>query len=341
MNTMPEETGAVLGVGARTTPVWARVEAPARLHLGFLDLEGGLGRRFVGLGLAIDGLATDLRVERAARTQFLGLEAARVEALHARFCRLWPLPPVRVEVVRAIPPHAGLGSGTQLALALGRALAELVGLRPSTAAIARIARRGARSGIGVAAFEQGGLLLDGGTAAGEEEPPPIVSRLIFPDDWRLLLVLDPSRAGLAGEAERRAFARMPPFPADQAAHLCRLALVCVLPGIARRDFALACRGIGEIQRILGEWYAPLQGGQPFTSPAVGEAVAWLRAQGLQGIGQSSWGPTGFALLPDSGSAARLRDEAQRRFADRLPELQFAVVRGRGRGAIVASGGTTA
>ena len=34
------------------------VSAPARLHLGFLDLGGGLGRRFGSLGVAIDGCDT-------------------------------------------------------------------------------------------------------------------------------------------------------------------------------------------------------------------------------------------------------------------------------------------
>ncbi len=30
------------------------VEATARLHLGFLDMNGGLGRKFGGLGLSLD-----------------------------------------------------------------------------------------------------------------------------------------------------------------------------------------------------------------------------------------------------------------------------------------------
>src|SRR5258708_30309614 len=41
------------------------VFAPARLHLGFLDLDGGLGRRFGGLGLTIDGFGTPLRLAPA------------------------------------------------------------------------------------------------------------------------------------------------------------------------------------------------------------------------------------------------------------------------------------
>ena len=42
------------------------VTASARLHLGFLDMNGGLGRRFGSLGLAIDRPVTCLRLQRGA-----------------------------------------------------------------------------------------------------------------------------------------------------------------------------------------------------------------------------------------------------------------------------------
>ncbi|GBD43280.1 4-diphosphocytidyl-2-C-methyl-D-erythritol kinase [bacterium HR40] len=307
------------------------IEAPARLHFGFLDPSGGLGRRFAGLGLAIEGVATELRLKAASRSCVRGPESARVRALLARFAGVWRLPPVEIEVVRAIPAHAGLGSGTQLALALGRALSTVAGIDVGTAAIAAIAGRGSRSGIGIAVFEAGGFVLDGGR--GEEgEPPPVLARLEFPPAWRLLLVLDRARSGLAGEAERQAFARLAPFPGEWSAQLCRLALLRLLPGVARADFGAASRGLGEIQELLGAWYAPVQGGSAFSSPAVAEVVAWLKAQGLEGIGQSSWGPTAFALVPDEVSAARLAAQVRRRFGARRAELEVLVVAGRNRGA---------
>jgi predicted sugar kinase len=37
------------------------VTVPARLHLGFLDLDGGLGRRFGSLGMALDGPSRGVR----------------------------------------------------------------------------------------------------------------------------------------------------------------------------------------------------------------------------------------------------------------------------------------
>ena len=43
------------------------ISAAARLHLGFLDLHGGLGRRFGSIGIAIDGPVTRLSLARAAR----------------------------------------------------------------------------------------------------------------------------------------------------------------------------------------------------------------------------------------------------------------------------------
>lgn len=48
----------------RMTVDTVRVEVPARLHLGFLDMEGGLGRRFGSLGLTLDGLGTELMLMR-------------------------------------------------------------------------------------------------------------------------------------------------------------------------------------------------------------------------------------------------------------------------------------
>lgn len=310
------------------------IQAPARLHFGFLDPEGGLGRRFAGLGLAIDAFATRLVVSSAQRDAVYGPEAERVQALLARFRQVWPLPPVDVNVLQAIPAHAGLGSGTQLALALGRGLAAMGGIEADATTIARLAGRGLRSGLGVGAFEAGGFLLDGGRAESEEGPPPLISRLPFPEDWRLVLILDSATTGLSGEAERQAFATLGRFPSERAAHLCRLALMRVLPGVARADFAAVATGIGEIQRILGEWYAPCQGGAMFSSAAVGEVARWLAQQGYCGLGQSSWGPTGFVLVRDVAAAEALSEALRARFGRAFPQLRFVIARGRNSGATI-------
>src|SRR5215468_529569 len=54
------------------------VTIPARLHLGFLDLNGSLGRRFGSAGLAVTGLRTKIAFRRAQRNYVTGPEHERV-----------------------------------------------------------------------------------------------------------------------------------------------------------------------------------------------------------------------------------------------------------------------
>lgn len=303
------------------------VDAPARLHLGFLDLAGDLGRRFVSLGLAIDTLSTRVVAEPADVDAVEGFEPERAMALLSRLRPALAAPPVRVAVERAIPSHVGLGSGTQLALAIAAALAGVVGRTLTPEELARMAQRGARSGIGIGAFLHGGFMVDGGKGH-DGAPPPITARLDLPDRWRVLLLLDGSRTGLSGVAERHAFADLPPFPPELAAQLCRLTLVRLLPAVALGDLATAGSALAEIQQANGDHFAPAQGGR-FSSPDVADALGWLERRGIIAVGQSSWGPTGFALV-EAAQADELLSETTRLF----PMLAVESVRGRNRGASV-------
>ena len=107
------------------------VETSARLHLGFLDLNGGAGRKFGSLGLALDGPVTELTIRRSNATRIEGPESKRIAAHLALLCeRLGLTHNYNVTINKAIPMHAGLGSGTQLALALAAALRHLETLPP-------------------------------------------------------------------------------------------------------------------------------------------------------------------------------------------------------------------
>ena len=153
-----------------------KVEAPARLHLGFMDLSGGLGRRFGGIGLAIEDLQTRLAIVKAASFSASGPSAERALAYARQLFAHMNLPhAVSIKVHRTIPQHVGLGSGTQLALAVGTAIARLYDLHLDTRAIGQMLDRGARSGIGAGAFDMGGFLVDGGRGPMEQLPPIIAS----------------------------------------------------------------------------------------------------------------------------------------------------------------------
>jgi beta-RFAP synthase len=306
------------------------VEAPARLHFGMLDLRGTFGRRFGGIGAAVPSPSLLLEAASADALEAEGPSAERVLEFARRFLSYHGLRAgARFRVHRAIPEHAGLGSGTQLALATGAAVARLFGLALDARAIAGLLDRGARSSIGIATFEQGGVVLDGGRGD-NDEPPPVLSRLPFPERWRALLIFDHGRQGLHGPEEAAAFRRLAPFPADQAAHLCRLVLMQALPGLAEEDLARFGPAIAELQRAIGDYFAPVQGAR-FLSRRVAGVLGWLEAEGIAGVGQSSWGPTGFGLIGGEAEAAALLAAARRRWpAD--SGLAFAVSRGRNRGA---------
>jgi beta-ribofuranosylaminobenzene 5'-phosphate synthase len=311
------------------------VRSPARLHLGFLDLNGSRGRRFGSVGLTLDALGVSLIAERAAALSVSGPQAARAERFARALLQHHRLPETcRIAIHEAIPEHVGLGSGTQLAIAVGVGLTRLYGLDIQVREVAALYDRGRRSGIGVGAFEQGGFLVDGGRGA-RDELPRIVSRAEFPPQWRMLLVFDRTLQGLHGEQELAAFRALPDFPGSVSAQLCRLMLLQGLPALLEgdaEDFGLA---IGELQRVIGDYFAPAQGGR-FASPRVAEVLGWLERQGLAGVGQSSWGPTGFAVVGNEYRALELAQQAQARWGTAGP-LQFMVCSGRNHGGEVTGG----
>jgi beta-RFAP synthase len=297
-------------------PAALRVRAPGRLHLGFMDPAGTLGRRFGSLGLVVDGLETVVELQRAAHDDLGAADAAAAAELPRARAHLDALrratgqtAPLHLHIAQALPAHAGFGSGTQLALAVGRAFSSLFGLALPTAKIARLTGRGQRSGVGIAGFDQGGLLLDGGPRA-DGEPAPLISRIVLPSAWRVLLVLDPRLRGLNGDAEKAALATLAPLPREGAAEICHEVLMRVLPGAAGAEFAPFAAGLTRVQRLLGQHFAPAQGGQVFASAAVGRLIDWVGAHTPAGVGQSSWGPTGFAVLPSAGAAEAIVSAAR-------------------------------
>lgn len=310
------------------TPAAIRVAAPARLHLGFLDLNGSLGRRYGSIGLAIDHPQTALVVRHASHHSAQGPESDRALNLLKRYAgRSGRSYAITVE--ESIPAHAGLGSGTQLALAIGAAIARLEGQALTPYGLAQLGERGARSGIGLSAFVSGGFIVDGGRGI-RDEAPPVTMRMDFPEAWRCLLILDPHRAGVSGEAETQAFRALPEFPEQAAARICRLVLMQLAPALAESDLPAFGAALTEIQEIVGGHFAKAQGGSPWTSAAVGRLAQRMRDLGATGIGQSSWGPTGFAFTGTAEAADRLYhslvEEAK---AD---GLEITVARGRNSGA---------
>ena len=320
------------------------VRTCARLHLGLLDHNGGEGRLYGSIGLSVSRPQLLLRTEASDRLVVEGSETERVASYAQRFIRQFGLPAgAHLSLLTSIPAHVGLGSGTQIALAVGTALTRLAGLSVSPEELASVAGRGIRSGIGIAAFQRGGFVLDGGHRVIAESPltpsgaaangvPPILLRYPVPDGWRFVTVIPGQDQGFSGEKETSAFMRMPEAPAHLAEKMSRLVLMKMLPALVEKDIACFGQALTRIQRLVGDCFAPVQGGR-FSNPLSEKLIDFLLEKGAAGAGQSSWGPAVYGLVEGSGPAKQLMKEV-RTFLGSLGGGQVFCVRPQNRGATI-------
>ncbi len=307
------------------------VLAPARLHMGFIDLSGALGRDFGSIGIALNEINTHLTMIAGHKLTVTGPATARALKCTRQLCQALQVSDcLDIEILSAIPEHIGLGSGTQMALAIGMGLSRFYGLGLSVREIASLSDRGTRSGIGIGVFEKGGLVLDGGRGPLTSTPPLLVQMMV-PNDWRFILVFDQRGQGLHGEQEINAFKQLPPFPRTESERLCYLLLMQALPAIAEGDLSKFGEVISLLQTAVGEHFAPVQGGI-FTSPEVAKAIGCLEKQGAVAIGQTSWGPTGFCAVEGAQRAEKLIAQLEDQFAD--SQLSFMAVSARNQSAEV-------
>ncbi|NTS33580.1 GHMP kinase [Phyllobacterium sp. BT25] len=303
------------------------IKVPARLHLGFLDIPRSPDDRFGSIGLPVEDIATTLTIARSAETHVVGDEEARITQHLETLCtHLGIKAHHRISIQHAIPRHIGLGSGTQIALAVSAALRTLHGLPLEPANDAVLLKRGSRSGIGIAAFDEGGVIIDAGKGD-TNRAPTVVARFAFPDAWRIILVFDNAAHGIHGDAEIAAFRALPLFPVTTSASIARTVLLGIMPSLVERDLADFARGIASIQTEIGSYFAPAQGGV-FTSRKVEATLHRLADAGALGIGQSSWGPTGFAFTQTQAEAERIVSA----IGGRAPGTTIQIVAGRNAGA---------
>ncbi len=321
----------------RTGPAAVRVRTASRLHFGLIAPAHGSARRFGGVGAMVEKPGIELVARRAAEYGGTGQLAERAVDFARRANPDGP--PVRIDVTAAPPEHAGLGTGTQLGMAVARAVAELRGERNLSAIeLARRAGRGERSGIGLHGFLAGGLIVDGGKGDGDGgAAPPLIARVELPRGWRFLLLLpEISRTGtvpapgLSGAAEREAFAQLERAP-RLAADISRAVLLGLLPAAHEGNIQAFGEALHEIGRRAGECFAAVQGGI-YGSRTSEEVLGFLQAEGIAGVGQSSWGPALYAAVESEERA----QDAARRVAARFPGLEVIVTPPANTGAMVAA-----
>ncbi|MDO8124039.1 MAG: hypothetical protein Q6364_06635 [Candidatus Hermodarchaeota archaeon] len=289
------------------------IRATARLHLGFIDLHGGLGRIFGSLGLSINKPTCVVELQRKKEGLVVtGEEKERVKNLVERLANQFGTDKgFQLTVWESIPKHVGLGSGTQLSLAVGTAIAMLYGKSFTTHELSQIMGRGVVSGVGTATFAGGGFVIDGGKPTtipegkGTEDVPPLLIQQPVPEDWNFIIAIPDVSKGLSGGHEKHAFQELPKGKASHAKETSRLVLMQLLPALIRDDIDQFGEALTRIQVLVGDAFSKAQGGR-FASPEITKCVDTMLKAGAVGAGQSSWGPTCYGLVRDMKTAIKVK-----------------------------------
>ncbi|NJE84682.1 GHMP kinase [Thermococcus sp. CX2] len=279
------------------------IRTPRRLHLGLIDPSATLGRRFGSLGVALEGGYEIKIIEND--TMEIVAEGEDRETIEFTIKRMNSRYEVGVnylvEVRKSIPRHVGLGSTTQLSLAVAMGIAKLRGLNVSVEELARILGRGRNGGAGIYAFKHGGFVIDGGVKG---DIPPLIFREDFPENWAFLLITPDLRPGLDEKEEKPVMARMT-GRVDVAMEISYRILLGLLPALRERNIKVFGEHLSAIQRLVGKHFEAYQGGE-FREDV--KLILDFLAQKTYGYGQSSWGPTVYGLIL-KGEFARLSAEA--------------------------------
>ncbi len=309
-----------------------RIETGSRLHFGFLQLLSSNERRcgqensvltpsdshgeplsearrnYGGIGLILQDPKIVVEIDEASKWKIEGFHCSRVEKIVHLFRQKHDLDTqnaFKVQVLQAPAEHIGFGTGTALSLAVTEAL--FLANRFSFEGIlslSQVTERGKRSAIGIYGYEQGGFLFEAGKTInpeiGEAGAPfpisPLLERHSFPENWKIGLLTIKQTSEWFGERENRALAGISYAKGlDQQLHC--LITQAILPGIATNDFDRFARGLTEYNSLVGDQFAPIQGGR-YAVRFVEELLPILIKNGLLAFGQSSWGPTFFIIGPE-------------------------------------------
>jgi beta-ribofuranosylaminobenzene 5'-phosphate synthase len=297
-----------------------------RIHLGLIEMHGGTGRVDGGIGIALDDPRVLLEAQQSAGITVTGGDEPSRHISRSIAERI--LAGIRagagvaITIRSSYAAHTGLGSGSQLSLATARAICELYGRQMTVRELAQLTGRGGTSGIGTAAFESGGFIIDGGHrfGSGAEKtgfapssaskgirPAPVTVRHDFPSDWKILLAIPEIPKGASGRRELDIFRQHCPVPLEEVRALCHEVLVRMLPGIADHDLDLFGSSVNAIQDL---GFKRVE--HSLQPKEVAGLLDAMRQAGAAGAGMSSFGPALFAFCDTDVSEV---ESAARSFMD--------------------------
>ncbi|MHA1168609.1 MAG: beta-ribofuranosylaminobenzene 5'-phosphate synthase family protein [Candidatus Hodarchaeales archaeon] len=308
------------------------ITTPSRLHFGLIDLNGEYGRIDGGTGVSLDNPCWVLRFETNDHFSFDpndkispgSLKEYDIEQVFATFTDL----PVKcsIKVISAIPPHVGLGSHTQLKMAVVKGITALNDIEMDDDEIISHAGRGGTSGIGVRAFLNGGFVCDLGhsfgtngekeefapsSASKDVKAPPVLLNTKIPEEWVFIVTIPGIKEGASGSREISIFKEFCPISGSDVGEVSRIVLMSILPGILQNDIVSFGRGLELLQ---GTGFKKIE--IDLQEPVIKSLFSLLTKEGAIGTGMSSFGPAVYALVDNSTDAMRIKEKIIRFLEDK-------------------------
>jgi beta-ribofuranosylaminobenzene 5'-phosphate synthase len=299
-------------------PTTVILSAPSRLHLGLFPGPAGQTSYFGGAGIMLTHPRTTIRFHPSRERKIHGVRAERA----AVFADRWlasegsSIRSFDLNVIEAPPEHVGLGSGTQLALAVGVGLQLFLHTESDrvTHLVNRVTEfdildvatklgRAGRTVIGTRGFQLGGMVVDWGRDP-KRPAAENYQRFPFPAEWPILLVTLPLTPGLHGQAEQVAFDEEIEKHAGLREEMLGLLREELMPAVERQDYARFAAAVFPFGCASGRIFEKVQGGL-FCSPEVADLVTRFRRAGAEAVVQSSWGPTIGVVFPSTEAAAKI------------------------------------
>ncbi len=294
------------------------IETHSRLHITLIDLNGSIGRIDGGVGLTIQEPNLILKAETTENNIEVifeendlskGLMDEYRDKIQGSAGKIMEYSGIntgfRFTLKKTYPAHSGLGSGTQISLAVAKLILKLHNQDMDAPKIAKIVRRGGTSGIGVRAFDHGGFIIDGGhridekpdflpSSASPAPPAPLITRYDFPQEWNIILAIPDIPAGASGLKEVNIFQKYCPIPLNEVQRLSHILLMKMMPAVIERDLDSFGSSINQIQNTgFKKIELDLQ------DPIINEIIENMISEGAAGVGMSSFGPTVYAIADEN------------------------------------------
>ena len=208
------------------TSTMMHIIARPRIHISLADMGYASLRSFGGVGFSLDCEPTVIEFEPCRTVEIDGTEVLDTRAQLELSELVKRLRAVREKfvgfraIIKSVPrQHVGLGSKTSLALSIIAGANAVNDFGFSNSEMQQLSGRGSASGVGLHTFFQGGLVWDAGhrfvpgirlspsSATIATSVPPLMTRVPFPPEWCVALLL-PDEPTMSGEDEARFFSEI-------------------------------------------------------------------------------------------------------------------------------------